>query len=90
MTWMIWLDSVLALVTLVGVGFLLIGLIMVLLLRLTPLKMRFPAAMRTGLRALLVGGVMVGVCLVFINNRGAQFRVAQKNLNKEVIFDAGS
>lgn len=87
---MIWLDSLLALATLVGVGFLLVGLVMVVLLRLTPLKKRFPAAMRTGLRALLVGGVVVGVCLVFINSRGAQFRVTQKNLSKEVIFDAGS
>ena len=87
---MIWLDSLFALVTLVSVGFLLFGLLMVVLLRVPAIKKRFPAAMRTGLRALLIGGVLVAFCVVFINWRGAQFRVTQKHLSKEVIHDAGS
>jgi hypothetical protein len=87
---MIWLDSLFALVTLAGLVFFVVGVVMVVLLRFTPLKKRFPAAMRTGVRALFVGGVLVVLCLVFVNWRGAQFRVAQKHLSKEVIYDAGS
>jgi len=87
---MIWLDHLLALIALVGVGCLLVGAVMVILLRFTPLKQRFPAAMRSGLRTLLAGSVLTIACLLFINWRGAQFRVAQKHLSKEVIHDAGS
>jgi hypothetical protein len=87
---MTWLDNLFALVALVGVGFLIIGLVMVVLLRFPTLQKRFPAAMRTGVRSLLIGGVLVALCLVFINWRGAQFRVAQKHLTKEVILESGS
>ena len=87
---MIWLDSLFALITLVGVGVLLFGLLMVVLLRVPALKRRFPAAMRTGVRALLIGSVLVVMCMVFVNWRGAQFRVAQKHLSKEVIHGASS
>lgn len=87
---MTWFDNFLALLALVGMGLVIVGVLMVVLLRFPLLQKRFPAAMRTGLRSLFIGGVLVALCLVFMNGRGAQFRVTQKHLTKEVINASGS
>ncbi|MEM7738368.1 MAG: hypothetical protein AAF267_21540 [Deinococcota bacterium] len=79
------LDTLLALASLVGLGLLTFGLVVVLVLQVPILRQRYPAAMPVGLRTLLIGVAVVAVTGFLVNQRGAALRVANKYILKEVI-----
>jgi hypothetical protein len=79
------LDTLLALVSLVGLGLLIGGLVIVLMLQIPKVRQRYPVAMRVGLRTLFVGAGIVVVTALLVNQRGAALRVADKYILKEVI-----
>ncbi|MEM6430779.1 MAG: hypothetical protein AAF708_16185 [Deinococcota bacterium] len=79
------LDTLLALVSLVGLGLLTGGLAVIFVLQIPVFRQRYPAAMPVGLRTLLVGVALVAVTGFLVNQRGAALRVANKYILKEVI-----